>query len=118
MKDANNLKNYRLKYKRYYGIDFNNDYEIHHIDLNHDNNDIENLLLLPKNLHRQYHFYINSLAPYINNGNIHLDISINRFTGVTYMQDMVQGLLETASECQKWVCYKAELDFKKQFEEQ
>lgn len=32
MKDINKLKDYRLKYKRYYDIDFDKDYAIHHID--------------------------------------------------------------------------------------
>ncbi len=43
MKDMNKLKDYRLKYKRYYGIDFGDNYVIHHIDLNHNNNNIKNL---------------------------------------------------------------------------
>lgn len=119
MKDVNKLKDYRLKYKRYYGIDFSNDYEIHHIDLDHGNNAIENLLLLPKKLHRQYHFYLNALAPYIKGGKITLDISVvsvDRVAGITYTRDMVQGLLETMNACQEWVAYKAQLDFKKQFE--
>jgi len=30
MKDVDKLKNYRTKYKRYYGIDFGSDYVIHH----------------------------------------------------------------------------------------
>lgn len=50
--------NYVEKYKDYYGIDFDSqEYEVHHIDFNHSNNDIENLMLLPKKLHRRYHYY-------------------------------------------------------------
>ena len=39
MKDLDRLKGYRKKYKRYYGIEFDRSYAIHHIDGNHENND-------------------------------------------------------------------------------
>lgn len=55
VKKAEDLKNYRTKYKRYYGIDFDSSYDVHHIDGNHENNNINNLLLLPKDLHQKYH---------------------------------------------------------------
>lgn len=55
MKDINELKDYRLKYKRYYDIDFDKDYSIHHIDMDRNNNDIDNLLLLPRGLHNKLH---------------------------------------------------------------
>lgn len=32
-----------------------NDYEVHHIDSNRDNNDIYNLVALPRKLHKRYH---------------------------------------------------------------
>ena len=44
-------------YKKSLGIDFSGkDYDIHHLDGNHGNNNLSNLLLLPKKLHHQYHF--------------------------------------------------------------
>ena len=55
MKDALELKDYREKFKRYYGLEFSKDYHIHHIDLNHSNNDIDNLMIVPKELHEVYH---------------------------------------------------------------
>lgn len=55
MKKLEDLKNYRLKYKRYYGIEFDSKYDVHHIDGNHENNNISNLILLPKDLHQKYH---------------------------------------------------------------
>ena len=36
-------------------------YDIHHIDLNHNNNDFRNLVLIPKRLHRKFHFLYNGL---------------------------------------------------------
>lgn len=55
MKDISKLKDYREKYKRHYGIDFGKEFAIHHIDENRNNNDINNLILLPNELHSKYH---------------------------------------------------------------
>lgn len=52
---------YRKYFKEYYGIDFSSKYDIHHIDLNHNNNSIKNLMILPKDLHHKYHFYLESM---------------------------------------------------------
>lgn len=48
-------EDYREKYKQYFGMDFSNNYEVHHIDFNRENNAISNLVLLPRTLHREYH---------------------------------------------------------------
>lgn len=50
--------NYRKYYKDYYGIDFDSNYVIHHIDFDRSNNDINNLILLPSKLHSRYHFLL------------------------------------------------------------
>ena len=47
--------NYRQFYKEYYGIEFGREFEVHHIDKNRDNNNIENLVLLPAKAHNYYH---------------------------------------------------------------
>ena len=54
-------------YKKIYsnnlnGLSWNkNLYDVHHIDFNHDNNDFNNLVLLPKKLHLQFHSSYNQL---------------------------------------------------------
>ena len=86
-------------------------YHIHHIDENRENNDIDNLLMLPKRLHLKYHYeknrmflqeplcclLVTELQPFLDFGlttnNMVID-NIKRFTDVW-------------SECQKWVDYKA-----------
>lgn len=47
--------NYRKYYAEYYGIDIPEEFDIHHIDGNRNNNSIDNLIMLPSKLHRKYH---------------------------------------------------------------
>lgn len=71
------IMNYRKLYAEYYGITIPKDYEVHHIDQNRGNNDIKNLILLPKWLHREIHncaIYVDSIKAaqffYLDNSNI------------------------------------------------
>ena len=47
--------NYRKLYAEHFNIKIPNHYDIHHIDRDRENNQIDNLLLLPKDLHSRYH---------------------------------------------------------------
>ena len=121
MKDISKLKNYREKYKRYYGIEFGRDYEIHHIDLNHDNNDIDNLVLLPKELHRKYHFYLNDVRK-IKNGESYMcmfDARVhgNLLNANSYEMNAISNLVSVLNECSYWYDEKAKADMQKYFEE-
>lgn len=49
-----NMK-YRDYYKKFFEIQFDNSFDIHHINGNREDNDISNLVLLPKILHRTLH---------------------------------------------------------------
>jgi hypothetical protein len=43
-------------------------WDVHHLDLNHDNNDFDNLLAIPRSLHRKYHLCLrqfNSIYTFI-----------------------------------------------------
>ena len=46
---------YEKIFKDKTGIIWSNEFEIHHLDLNHDNNNFENLVLIPIQLHRIWH---------------------------------------------------------------
>jgi len=46
--------NYRNLYEKHYGKIPNN-WDIHHIDFNHNNNDIKNLIAVPKLVHMVIH---------------------------------------------------------------
>lgn len=106
MKDVNKLKDYRLKYKRYYGIDFNSDYVIHHIDLNHNNNDINNLLLLPKKLHAKYHFYVDIMKSV----KLSYRITGNGCNNQNYYLSILYDFLDVLAECNKWHDFKMHLE--------
>lgn len=56
------MKDYRKLYAEAYGIEWDTKkYEVHHMDFNHDNNDLDNLVLVPKTLHHQYHFTLETV---------------------------------------------------------
>jgi hypothetical protein len=112
---GNNMKDYRKKFKKHYGIDFDGQkYHIHHIDCNRENNDINNLMMLPKKLHQQYHFYKNIMDSYIDNGHFKFEMKIkNIFTNNVYENRMVEDLIkfiDIRNECSKWGDYKCYLN--------
>lgn len=43
------------------------DFDVHHIDLNHENNDIKNLVAIPKTLHQKFHKCVNEIEQIRNN---------------------------------------------------
>ena len=47
--------NYRKLYEQAFGIKIPSDYDVHHLDFDHSNNDLSNLLLLPRKLHQEIH---------------------------------------------------------------
>lgn len=52
--------NYTKYYAEYFKIEWDKKmYEVHHIDQNRENNNIDNLILLPKKLHRELHAVLN-----------------------------------------------------------
>lgn len=110
------MENYRLKYKRYYGIDFDNKYDVHHIDFDRTNNDISNLILLPKELHAKYHMLINDLGGIDTYGNIKFNAYINLCVS-NYAAPILEQLGAVIQEINKWVVYKQQLDIQKQIKQ-
>lgn len=97
--------NYRLLYETYYRY-IPEDWEIHHIDYNHYNNDIENLVALPKELHRKLHQSYDKLCQYnlvecIENNwlNIHSGYVNNRTLFMEYLCDYINVI----EECTKYM---------------
>ena len=46
---------YRKQYEKYHSLKLSSDYDVHHIDWNHNNNDIDNLIAVPKLVHTIIH---------------------------------------------------------------
>lgn len=96
---------YRKKYKDCFKIQFGKEYDIHHIDFNHENNDIENLLLLPNDLHQRLHKVKTDYG-------IFLDKKMNVFTDIetqlscSIMAKAMQEISKIYDEIQIWVSMK------------
>lgn len=106
---------YRTKFKKHYGIDFSDEYDVHHIDLNHDNDDIDNLMILPKELHSQYHICVLTTAFLGAGGSartIDCKIHGNAANSFSYGLDQMRRLLDILYECSIWYDYKLFLDGK------
>ena len=109
MKDISQLKNYREKYKRYYGIEFDRKFVVHHIDENRENNDINNLLLLPLKLHSKYHTYKDMFKMIAKDG-LCLDLTYSGSTMLRMQLAYLDDFVEAWSEIQKWIEYKYRAD--------
>ena len=114
MKDPLSYSDYRTKYKKYYGINFNSKkYVIHHMDLNHDNNDIENLLLLPRELHAKYHSTLLKFRGF-NRINGHkdllvIDVRLTTNLAICFESSLIDELYEVMNECSLWIDYRSYL---------
>lgn len=108
LKNINSYKSYRTKYKRYFDIDFGHNFAIHHIDFNHSNNDINNLLLLPVELHAKYHLIINALSidPVKTKSDGFIDFRLSNRLVTDYGFNFVDDIADTISECKMWIDLK------------
>ena len=106
-----NSFDYRDFYKSYYGIDFDGkEFEVHHIDLDRGNNDIKNLILLPKKLHERYH----ELLPYVQSliADRAVKTIIDMNNGQTLYYDEMKEFCEIMIEINTWKLKKSNMDMK------
>lgn len=96
--------NYRKYYKDYYGIDFGKEFDIHHIDINRENNEINNLILLPKRLHLKYHYSLSGLYRVSEND------GLMKIYLIPYAFDDIEEYLEIAHQMESWANFKHTLD--------
>lgn len=96
--------NYRKFYEKSLGIKIPNRFVIHHLDLNHYNNDIDNLLMLPRKLHEEYHRLSSKIC------DCQLDIKISShmsgFRSQLYKINLLNTFMNTYTECVKWMDFK------------
>ena len=103
--------NYRKKYEDYCNIKIPNGYEIHHIDFNRENNDIMNLVLLPKELHNEYHTKLQRYRSLNYEINIELKSSIeNGLLINNYIKNfdlkIIEEFIDVWYECMKYINYR------------
>lgn len=97
-------------YKMFYPFLIDENYVVHHIDFNRNNNDIENLLLLPRNLHFRYHKILRKL--WTNGYNLSLSLKL-----IPYQQKegmdiyYISELVKVLEEIDYWVKEKSEADY-------
>lgn len=99
------MEDYRKIYEDKCHIKIPKGYEIHHIDFDRNNNDIRNLVMLPKEAHQQYHKCIEELEKFdiqkvitsvLDNGN-----GINRMNSYYYTK-----FIKVYEECCKYADYR------------
>lgn len=56
---------YLKKYVKLTGVEIPKGYEVHHLDHDRNNNDIENLVAIPFHLHNEYHNIRNKVSNFI-----------------------------------------------------
>lgn len=93
---------YRKLYEAHYGIKILPGFEIHHIDQNRNNNNIKNLLLLPKRLHSQLHWVNNTLFAYFDNSKKFLQI-MNNAHHCNYLSSTVEMWRVLCEEMPQWI---------------
>ena len=107
-KDSNAKKRRRI-YCNHYQVEDDRSFDIHHIDFNHENDDISNLVMIPRELHRKYHEIINELGGIHKGGVVHVDAMLH--TGVSNSHcELIVELGETIRELNKYMLSKAVKD--------
>lgn len=108
MKEWYELKNYRKKYERFYGEKLPDGYEVHHLDLDRVNNSINNLIAIPKDVHRAYHETMIKLEFSIVSGNTNSfkDIfSVCMASGAPNMNpELINQMIKATIYIEHYVC--------------
>jgi len=104
---------YRKLWEENYGI-IPKGFVIHHLDGDHDNDDLANLLMLPADIHRRYHWYKYSVDK-IEQPDFEIKSIVDRGNGVPsywiiHVKETLFKYLETITECNMWADYKAYLE--------
>ena len=111
--------NYRKFYEKQTNKKIPKDFDIHHIDLNRENNDIINLVAIPKCLHRKYHTLLgkmmhfdnfilskNDFTPWIVNDSYYFaDLSMTKFE-IENISNNINDMQLLLFEIMQWCNYK------------
>lgn len=83
---------YRKLYEKTFGIKIPRDYDIHHIDGDHHNDSLDNLLLLPRALHAELHRAEDMFSRIIEVGDLRNFHSMHARLNVTTLQDLADAI--------------------------
>ena len=107
--------NYRKKYEDYFNVNLPSDIVVHHIDANRENNSLDNLVAMPRELHSRYHSQKNELFSVLSHADdkyLDLEIIISGIALNNYYLEMMKSFINTYNECWEWLAYKLYLEGK------
>ena len=105
------LKNsfsYRKHYEKLTNRNIPNGFDVHHIDLNRENNNIENLVALPKKLHQDYHIFILTDTSF----DLGYGLKSSLDPGHNYLNFLTDNLMrfrDVYNKCNAWVDFRNHL---------
>ena len=102
--------NYRELYEKTYNIKIPHQYDIHHIDLNHNNNVISNLMILPHELHEEYHKAIKDYE--YDKQFISIKIKGYQPNSERLAIDRLEYIISVLHKCDYWYDYKMYIEGK------
>lgn len=101
------MEDYRKLFEDTYNIIVPNGFDVHHIDCDHDNNSIDNLMILPKELHEAYHAKRNLYQAWCNFsediGGTH--IVSNEVSRTNEVRTALLDFLLVLRDCAEWADY-------------
>lgn len=105
---------YRKKYEEETGFKVPKEFDIHHLDSNRENNDIRNLVAIPKKLHHVYHEllceYLQTIEN-MNNDKIHIPMSVidSGCNCFNYAISVLRTYSVYYDEVSRWVIFRDNL---------
>jgi len=95
--------NYRKKYLEYFDLEDNKAFQIHHIDLDRNNNSLNNLVLLPKELHRNIH---NNFQNIYGRDKKSFTVSLDDICTIVCCGEYIKELVEDLQAMHCWCQYR------------
>lgn len=98
-----NNSDYRKIYTEYYHFEIPTDWDIHHIDYNHNNNNPNNLVALPKSLHQQLHLAYSEMKQFEPDERVEFVCYSGKANSYNTYLDYLTRYLEVLSTCVKYM---------------
>lgn len=98
------MGDYKRKFEKEYDVIIPEGYDIHHINMDHEDDNLMNLMVLPRDLHREYHQIVLEvdLASVWDWNTV---IIPSNLTVEQYRRDCAMGLLVILKRCGYWADY-------------